>query len=342
MCILRLSAIGDTCHVVPVVRTLQRVWPTARLSWIIGRTEAQLMSLLPEVEFIIIDKRAGWRGLVAARSELRARRFDLLLHMQLALRASLISTLVHAAVRLGFDRPRARELQWLFTNARIEPRRNEHVLDSFQGFLGALGIGGGPLEWNLPLPPQAQQYAAQLVPDAQPTLLVSPCSSHAARDWRPERYAAIADYAVQSHGMRVILCGGRSEAERSMGAQIERLCRVPLINQIGRDTLPELLALMARSRVLLSPDAGPVHMATMVGTPVIGLYACTRSARSGPYHSRQWCIDRYGLAAERFRGRRAEQLPWQEKIEQRGVMDLIEVEAVRERLDALMRYHPAA
>lgn len=342
MCILRLSAIGDTCHVVPVVRTLQRVWPHARLSWIIGRTEAQLMSLLPEVEFIIIDKRSSWQGLRSARAQLRGRRFDLLLHMQLALRASLVSTLVHAPVRLGFDRPRARELQWLFTNACIAPRRNEHVLDSFQGFLAALGMEGQPLEWNLPLPPEAQQYAAHLVPDARPTLLISPCSSHAARNWQAARYAQIAAHAAQSHSMRVILCGGRSESERAMGAQIEQLAGVPLINQIGRDTLPQLLALIARSTVLLSPDAGPVHMATMVGTPVIGLYACTRSARCGPYRSREWCIDRYELAAERFRGRSAAELAWQEKIEQPGVMDLIEVQDVRERLDALMRYHRAA
>src|SRR5262249_1610249 len=102
------------------------------------------------------------------------------------------------------------------------------------------------------------------------------------------------------------------------------------------------LALIARATVLLSPDAGPVHMATMVGTPVIGLYACTRSARTGPYHSREWCIDRYKLAAQRFRGRSAEALPSQGKIEQPGVMDLIEVDDVRERLDALMRYHHAA
>jgi heptosyltransferase I len=342
ICILRLSALGDACHVVPVVRTLQRVWPTARLSWIIGRAEAQLLSLLPGVEFIIIDKRSGWRGLRSVRAQLQAQRFDLLLHMQLALRASLVSTCVRAPVRLGFDRPRARELQWLFTNARIAPKGNEHVLDSFQGFLVAIGLAGEPLEWNLPLPPDAQQYAAQLVPDAQPTLLISPCSSHRARNWRAERYAAIASHAVHSHGMRVILCGGRSDIERTMGAQIEQLAGVALVNQIGRDTLPQLLALIARSTVLLSPDAGPVHMATMVGTPVIGLYACTRSARSGPYRSLEWCVDRYELAAQRWRGRSAAELPWQEKIEEPAVMDLIEVQDVRERLDALMRYHRAA
>src|SRR5450755_4611156 len=111
LCILRLSAIGDTCHVVPVVRTLQRVWPATSLTWIIGRAEARLMSLLPGVEFITIDKRAGLAAARALRSALRGRRFDLLLHMQLSLRASLLSTLIHSSVRLGFDRARARELQ---------------------------------------------------------------------------------------------------------------------------------------------------------------------------------------------------------------------------------------
>jgi heptosyltransferase I len=327
LCILRLSAIGDTCHVVPVVRTLQRAWPTTRLTWVIGRGEARLMSLLPGVEFITIDKRAGLaaaRGLAAA---LHGRRFDLLLHMQLSLRASLASTLIRARVRLGFDRARARELQWLFTNARIAPRRHEHVLDSFQGFLGALGIGPATLEWNLPLPAAAQQYAAALIPDTRPTLIISACSAHPARNWLPERYAAIAAHAVQAHRMRVILCGADSPQERGMGAAIERLAGVPLVNQIGSDTLPGLLALLARARVLLCPDSGPAHMATMVGTRVIGLYAATRLERSGPYLSRQWCVDRYQLAARRFLGRDAAELP---------VMDLIEVAAVRERLDALL------
>ncbi len=194
----------------------------------------------------------------------------------------------------------------------------------------------------MPIPAEAQCYAAELIPDAQPTLVISPCSSHPARNWRVERYAAIADHAQRAHGMRVILCGGRSELERAIERQIEQAARVSLINQIGRDTLPQLLALLARSTVLLSPDAGPVHMATMVGTPVIGLYAATRCARCGPYLSREWCVDRYESAAHRFLGRGAADLPWHAKIERPGVMDLIEVEDVRERLDTLMRYHRAA
>jgi heptosyltransferase I len=337
LCILRLSAIGDTCHVVPIVRTLQRVWPTTRLTWIIGRLEARLMTLLPGVEFITIDKRAGFAGVRSLRRTLHGRRFDVLLHLQLSLRASLISLAVRSRLRLGFDRPRARELQWLFTNARIAPRGNEHVLDSFQGFLAALGLARGALEWNLPLPPAARAFAAEHIPDERPTLIVNACSSHPARNWRAERYAAIIDHAAERHGMRILLCGGRSALERDTGEAIERQVKAPLVNLIGRDSLPQLLALLERASALLSPDSGPVHMATMVATPVIGLYAATRLQRTGPYLSRPWCVDRYEAAAQRFRGCSAAQLPWHEKIETPGVMDLIEVADVRERLDALLQ-----
>src|SRR5579864_5598973 len=101
LCILRLSAIGDTCHVVPLVRTLQQVWPTTELTWVIGRVESQLMGLLPGVEFITIDKRDSLRQALALRRALSGRHFDVLLHLQLSLRASLISTAVPAKLRLG-------------------------------------------------------------------------------------------------------------------------------------------------------------------------------------------------------------------------------------------------
>ena len=295
------------------------------------------MELMDGVEFITVDKRAGFAAR-HLRASLRGRRFDVLLHMQLSLRASLLSLLVPAAVRLGFDRGRARELQWLFTNARIARRSREHVLDSFLGFLDALGIQDRTLRWDMPLPPAALDYAGKLIPDARPTLVISPCSSHAGRNWRPEAYAAVADHAVRQHGMRVILAGGPTGLERAVGAEIERAAHVPLVNQIGRDTLPQMLALLARATALLTPDSGPAHMATMVGIPVIGLYAATNPARSGPYLSRRWCVDAYPQAARRFRGRDPQQLPWTEKIEEPGVMDLIEVPQVTAKLDELLAY----
>jgi heptosyltransferase I len=336
ICILRLSAIGDTCHTVPVIRALQSAWPGCRITWIIGRAESTLMSLVPGVEILPVDKRRFLAELARLRRVLAPRRFDLLLHMQASLRASLLSTLVHAPIKLGFDRARARELQWLFTNQRIAPRRREHVLDSFMGFPDALGITQHPAVWDLPLPPDALAYARAVIPDTRPTLLVSACSSHALRNWHPQGYAQVCDHAARRWSMRVILCGGPGTLERRMGDDILAHAASKPIDQIGRDTLPQMLALLGAAAVLLSPDSGPAHMAAMVGTPVIGLYAATNPARSGPYFSRQWCVDRFPEAARAFLGREPDQLPWNVKIERPGVMDLIEPSAVLDKLDRLM------
>jgi len=339
ICILRLSAIGDTCHVVPIIRTLQHTWPATQLTWIIGKTEARLMRLIEGVELITLDKRAGLSGLRNLRRQLADRQFDVLLHMQLALRASAIAHQVRAPVKIGFDRARARELQWLVTNAHVTPRSREHVLDSFFGFVEAMGITERVLRWDLRLPADALGYAESLIPDSRPTLLISPCSSHSLRNWPADRYAAVADYAARQQGMRVILVGGPTALEREVAAVIERLVdpSTRLVNQVGKDTLPQLLALLSRARVLLAPDSGPVHMATMVGTPVIGLYAATNPARSGPYLSRRWCVDEYAEAALRFCGQPAETLAWTRKIERPGVMELITVPQVTAKLDELLR-----
>jgi heptosyltransferase I len=337
VCLLRLSAIGDTCHAVAALRAFQSAWPQARFTWIIGKLEAKLMAaLLPEIEFITFDKNATLKELWRVRAALRGRRFDLLLDMQLSFRASLVSGLVHAPIKLGFDRERARELQWWFTNARIAPAAAEHVLDSFMGFARACGIEPAPAFWDLSLPADALEYARGIIADERPTLIVSPCSSHTARNWSAKRYAAVADYAVSAHNMRVVLVGGRSVIENQLGAAISAAARAALVNQIGKDTLPQLLGLLARSTALLSPDSGPAHMATMVALPVIGLYAATNPARAGPYYSRQWCIDKYDAAAQKYLGRPAAQIPWTTKIERPGVMDLISVSDVTAKLDALM------
>jgi heptosyltransferase I len=336
ICVLRLSALGDVCHVLPVVRTLQDAWPATRITWILGKLEHKLLGHLPGIDFVTFDKKAGIDGYRALRRQLAGRRYDALLHMQLAIRASLAAATVPAGVKIGFDRARARELQWLFTTHRIAARSREHVLDSLFGFAERLGVRQRSMRWDIPLPPAALEYAARAIPDQQPTLVVSPCSSHELRNWSADGYAAVADYAAKRYGMRVLICGGRSDLEIEVGSRIERLMRQPCVNLVGKDTLLEMLATLQRATLLISPDSGPAHMATTVGTPVIGLYAATNPARSGPYYSRSWCVDRYDAAARDFLGRPASDIAWTTKIERPGAMDLIRVDDVIERLDALV------
>jgi heptosyltransferase I len=336
VCILRLSAIGDTCHVLPIVRTLQRAWPDTRFTWVIGRVEAKLLSHIPDIEFIPIDKGSHWAAYRTLRQAMRGRHFDVLMHMQLALRASLLSMLIPAKIKLGFDRARARELQWLFTTSRIRPSERQHVMDSLFGFAEKFGVYEKVLRWDIPLSDANREYARDLIPAGKQTLVISPCSSHRLRNWRAEYYAQVADYAVGALGMRVVLVGGRSDLERRVGEAIAARMHQPVENNIGQDTLLQLLATLERATILLTPDSGPAHMASAVGTPVIGLYAATNPARSGPYLSRQWCVDKFDVAARRLLGKPAHELPWTTKIERPGVMDLITPDEVIRKLHSVL------
>jgi len=334
--LLRLSAIGDCCNLVPVVRTLQASWPQTRLTWVIGRTEGALLGDLDGVEFITHDKPAGRRGL---RRALGGRRFDALLLMQVALRAGWLSTAVRAPQRIGFDPYRARDGHGLFINRRVPATGPGHVIDGFFAFAAALGIHERVLRWDIPVPEGAAEEARALIPEGQPALVISPCSSQRLRNfrnWRLEHYAAVARHAIRRHGMQVLITGGGSAEERRYGEGIAAAAGDGVRDLVGRTGLKTLFALLGRAAAVLAPDSGPVHMAVAAGTPAIGLYATSNPERTGPVLGRRWVVNAYPEAVRRSLGREVAEVRWGRRVRDPGAMDLITPEAVMERLDRLL------
>ena len=326
LCLLRLSALGDVTHVVPLVRTLQRHWPQARLHWVIDKGGFKLLEGLEGVTFHTYDKKTGLAGMRALRAELPAEGFDALLQMQVALRANLLSAFIRARRRIGYDRSRSKDLHGLVINERIPDRPGIHVLDAIGSFCEPLGLKQTGVTWDLPVPADAHVWArAQWPTDAMRTLVISPCSSHERRNWYADRYAAVADHAA-AHGWRVVLCGGRSDLERRTADAIIGAMRAPALDLVGKDTLKQLPALLARADLVMTPDSGPMHIANAMGTAVLGLHAASNPLRSGPYSSVRYCVDRYDDAARRYRGKPASELKWGAKIEHDGVMALITVD----------------
>jgi heptosyltransferase I len=337
LCIVRLSAIGDTCHTVPVVRAIQDTWPTAALTWIIGKTEHTLLGGLEGVEFVVLDKARGMAGYAAVRRALRGRRFDALLHMHASARANLVSLLVRAPLRVGFDRARARDYQWLFTNRRLPARRERHVMDGLFEFAELIGVPPGQPRWDIPVAPDEVAAVAPLFATGKPTLVISPCTGQRFRNyrnWRVDWYAKIADHAAERYGAEVLLTGGTTAIEQSYGRDITAACQSKPKNLIGQTNLKQLLAILKRSSVVLCPDSGPAHMATAVGTPVVGLYATSNRHRTGPYFSQHLVVDRYPAAVEREFGRPIAALRWGQRVRDPEAMSLITVPDVVAKLDA--------
>jgi len=337
ICILRLSAIGDVTHVIPVVRSIQKEWPECEITWICGKFEYKLLRVIQGIRFIFFDKANGYKEYWKLWSTLRGEVFDVLLHMQVAARANLASFTIKSRVKIGWDAARSRDMHQLCINSRVPAHYQQHQVQGFLSFARALGLKADEPHWDMPLTENAIQFADKYIDKSKRVLLISACSSHKSRNWSAECYAKLADYAIAEYGMQVILSGGPSEIELNMAQDIVAKVQHRVLNLVGKDTLEQLLGLLSKATVVVSPDSGPAHIANALGVPVIGLYACTWSKRSGPYNSLEFCVDKFEVAARQFLNKSADDLRWGTKIEKPGVMELILVGDVKQKLDKVLQ-----
>ena len=336
LCVVRLSAIGDTCHALAVIRRLQDNWPDVRITWIIGKTEASLMSDIAGIEFIIFDKSKGRRAYKDVKAQLGANRYDLALCMHASMRANLLCRMIPAKVRLGFDKARARDFQWLFTNRRVSAAEREHALEAMMSFATAVGAEPRDLRWNIPLPESAQEFAGQFVDAAKPLVVISPCTSQRNRNfrnWSINNYAATIRHLQNKHACTVVLTGGNTAIEQQYGEALATGAAHDTLNLVGKTSLKELFALISAANLVICPDSGPAHMATAAGTPVIGLYATSNPGRTGPYLSGNLTVNRYPDAVQKYLGRGVDELRWGQRVRHADAMDLITIGDVTDKID---------
>lgn len=334
ICILRLSAIGDVCHAVSAVQAIQAHYPNAKITWVLGKIEAMLLADLPGVEFVIFDKKQGKAAYQTLKNTFKGRQFDVLLHMQVALRANIAAMYIPAKVKLGFDWKRAKEGHYLFTNRHIEFQPEQHVLEGFRQFACAIGVPHYEPSWKMPLSDSDWEYANQAITSAK-TLVLAPAASKAERNWLPERYAAIADYAI-SQGFNVVITGGPTELERSLASDIMTNMRGDAVNLVGKTSLKQLTCVLAKASLVIAPDTGPAHMAVTMATPVIGLYAHSNPARTGPYLYQKYVVEVYHKHVEAQFGKPASELPWGTRAKGKTLMHDISVDAVKAMFDKVV------
>jgi len=335
ICILRLSAIGDVCNSVAAVQAIQKRWPQAKITWVIGKVEAMLLQDLPGVEFVIFDKRAGLQGYKDLKAALKGQTFDVLLQMQVALRASLATLCIKAKYKVGFDKVRAKEGQWLFRNRCIRPQTNPHVLEGFMGFAEVVGVTDLEPQWQMPISAEDEQWAKAQLNDEKRTLIISPAASKAERNWNNEGYAKMADHAV-SRGWDVVLCGGPGESEVKLGHELVQLCQTTPQNLIGKTSLKQILALIKHADMVIAPDTGPAHMATTVGTPVIGLYAHSNPGRTGPYLSQSYVVSVYEHHIISQQQRPIKLVKWGKRAKGEKLMNDIPFKAVKDKFETII------
>jgi len=339
ICILRLSAIGDVCHAVAAVQAIQKKHPNAKITWIIGKIEKMLLDGLPGVEFVIFDKSKGNDAFKQLKHDLAGQEFDVLLHMQVALRANWAARFINAKRKIGFDWHRAKELHALFTKERIAPQSEPHVLEGFFGFAEKLGVSLSELDhlsWSIPVSDDDIEFANSHIDPKSKTFVISPAASKKERNWLPERYAALADYAAKK-GFKVALCGGPAPIDRELGDAIIEHAETEITDLIGKTSLKQMLVCLKNATLVLAPDTGPAHMAVAQGTPVLGVYAHSNPKRTGPYLYQDYVAAVYHQNLLEQKGKTADKLKWGTRVKGKDLMKQITVEQVQTQFDRIVK-----
>ena len=335
-CLLRLSALGDLVQTLPVALALKRTWPNANLSWIIGVQGRELFAAVEDIEFIVFDKSAGISSYMNLRRCMKDRNFDWLLHMQPTFRANLLAPLIPARHKLGYDSKRSREGQTWVTNCRLNFNPRQHAQENFLDFARHLGVTPVDEDWRLPILPKALETVHNLLEAkrCKDYVVIHPAASDASRNWLPHRYAELAQY-LQSKDLKVVFTGGDFPLDRALVKEV--ITKAPgSIDFSGKLGLQELLALIKGARLLVAPDTGPVHMADMLGVPVIGLYAVSNPHSTGPWHQIGNVVNCYPEALVSFDRRSLDRVAFGARVRTTGVMNLIETDAVKEKVDSLL------
>lgn len=287
--IMMMSAIGDAVQVLPVVAALRRTFPETRITWVIQPVPYELVRTNPHVDdFILFRRRRGlpaWEAFHEVAVAYRDRHFDLLLALQVYFKAGLLTALAPARIKLGFDRLRARDLNWLFTTHRIPPNpaRFAHIQDQYFEFLRHVGVDPEPVRYEIPLTEAEREAQARFFERFdRPVCAVVVGTSKPRKNWAPEGYARVLEEVESVHGLQTVLVGGPSPVEREAADRILALTRARPVDALG-DDLRRLVWILEGSALVLSPDTGPLHIARALEVPVVGLYGHTNPKRSGPY-----------------------------------------------------------
>ncbi|MBP1689536.1 MAG: rfaF 2 [Deltaproteobacteria bacterium] len=283
--IVLLGAIGDVVRGLPLANRLREGYPDAHIAWAVEPRAASVLTQHHALDEVLIFERGGgvW-SFLAFLHRVQQEHFDLVLDLQRHAKSALVSFATRAPVRVGFHRRNAKELNWLANTHSIPP------VDPRGWKLAQYLCFADFLE----LPPLAPRFELTLTAgeEARVTELLAPLrrpfaalflgSTWESRVWFAERYAAVVD-ALDARGLDAVLVGG-ADVRAIADATVQQSERPPL-DLTTRTTLRESYGVMARARVAVGPDSGPMHLAAAGGTPVVSLWGATTPARSAPFGS---------------------------------------------------------
>ena len=313
--LIKLSAVGDVIHTIPVLNKLRRRYPSAQLDWLVTPAIAELLRHNPAITNVIEFAREDWSrpwtpapfvSYARLAAKLRANGYDLVIDMHGQFRTAVFALATGAPVRIGFDRPRARvwdasprtfsaearkhawqgarEGSWLaYTDHIPVPTLDLHAVDRYLSVGPILGLEEDPPDFSFPIPQAASANIESLLHRhdiaGAPLVAMAPGTIWETKHWGTDKFAEVARHFLQK-GFAVALMGSRRE--RVVCEEVARLAPGS-VDVAGETTLTELAALVRRSAISVTNDSGPMHLAVALGRPVVSVFGPTDPIWIGPY-----------------------------------------------------------
>lgn len=280
--ILRMGALGDIVHTLPAAAALRESFPRAEIDWLVDQKWLPILDGNPDVSHVIPMDRSNLRAVVSGVRRLRAARYTTVLDFQSLYRSAILGRLSGAPRRAGFDSRYAREggAAFLYTN-KVTPQRTHKVEHNLE-LVESIGARPGNIRFPLSVSPGTGERVKRFLRENEigEFFVLSPGGGWGSKCWPAERYGALHRALAQRYGLRGVVSFGPGERNLAEAVQREAGVPQPVVEDFN---LGQLVPLLRSAKFLVAADTGPLHLASALGTPVIGLYGPTDPARNGPF-----------------------------------------------------------
>jgi heptosyltransferase-1 len=296
--IIKLSAIGDVVQSLPLLSVLRENFPAARIDWLVEEEASEIIKGHPAVNRVFISHRKSWqkkilkgmefssviREFIRFIKDIRSCRYDLVMDLQGLFKSGILTGFSRGKRKIGMAG--AREGGWLFLNERpVEVDYQKHAIDLYLKFAEYLGCNFTSWNGNIPVSQNDKGLIDQALDKdgdkKRPLVIINPMAKWKTKLWEPERFALLADRLQNDLSCKVFFTGSRHD--RATIEDISKMMKQVPGNLAGKTGLKELAYLFTRSKVLVTTDTGPMHIAAAMGCPVVALFGPTAPWRTGPY-----------------------------------------------------------